>query len=175
LSDGLEINSPILNDNDKTWKELKKVCSIVKENAKIGEHSGGHIHVGAQILENDYKSLLNFAKLWSVYENILFRFFYGEFLTPRPSLPKYASPNAQRLYHYYCENKNYNDGDILLDYLPNDKFYSINFEHVKSLEKYINKNTFEFRCPNGTLEPVIAISLKVKLLKTNGTEPEDVV
>lgn len=39
LDDGAEINSPILKDTEKSWKDLQKVCEIVEENACIGENS----------------------------------------------------------------------------------------------------------------------------------------
>lgn len=45
LKYGNEINSPILRDKKKSWKELKVICSILEKNALIGNNSGGHIHV----------------------------------------------------------------------------------------------------------------------------------
>ena len=56
---GGEINSPILRNNEKSWKELKTVCEILdKKNAQITEKCGGHIHIGADYLTgtDSYKS-----------------------------------------------------------------------------------------------------------------------
>lgn len=92
LDDGAEINSPILRDNISIWNDLKKVCMIVKENATIGKNSGGHVHIGTQVLGDKTSSWLNFIKLWSVYENIIYRFIYGDYLCARPSMNRYASP-----------------------------------------------------------------------------------
>lgn len=57
---GGEIKSPILIDEEKDWKKLEQVCSMLKENkAYVNGDCGGHIHVGSQILENK-ENLKNF-------------------------------------------------------------------------------------------------------------------
>lgn len=92
LNNGAEINSPKLSDNKATWINLDKVCSIVDPLASIDKRSGGHIHIGTQTLGDNKESWLNFIKIWSVYENIIFRFAYGDFLTARSSMLRYAEP-----------------------------------------------------------------------------------
>ena len=92
LDSGTEVVSPILHDNKEVWKELEQVCNTIDKNAIIGENSGGHLHVGAQILNNDVYSLLDLKDLWLTYENIIYRFAYGEYLNPRKSIQKYAKP-----------------------------------------------------------------------------------
>ena len=101
LHDGAEINSPILRDNETTWRDLDKVCSIVEPLASIDKNSGGHIHIGTQTLGNNKDSWLNFIKMWSVYENIIYRFVYGDFLTARPSMFEYAEPMARDFWKDY--------------------------------------------------------------------------
>ena len=68
LDKGAEIKSPILTDTKENWNQLETVCSILKPIARINNNSGGHIHVGAQILGNNTNSYKNFLKLWSTYE-----------------------------------------------------------------------------------------------------------
>ena len=74
LDHGAEINSPILRDEKEIWIDLRNVCDIVKEHAIIGKNSGGHIHIGTQVLGANKEHWLNFIKLWSIYENNIFRF-----------------------------------------------------------------------------------------------------
>lgn len=50
LDCGAEINSPILRDKEENWISLRNVCDIVKEHAIIGKNSGGHIHIGTQVV-----------------------------------------------------------------------------------------------------------------------------
>lgn len=170
LIKGAEIVSPILKDNEQTWKDTKKVCSIIESYASIDRNSGGHIHVGTQVLGDKKESWLNFIKLWSVYENIIYRFCYGEFLTARPSTPEYAEPVSQLFWGTYVrfEGKNASITDIL--YRLHERYQAVNFGNVSigQLSDFMKDNTIEFRCPNGTLNPVVwqnNVNLFVNLLK----------
>ena len=90
LSNGAEINSPVLEDNSKTWIDLS--CVIVNRYAYVMDNTSGHIHIGTQILGNNAKYWRNFALLWATYENVIFRFLYGEFVSPRSRIDEYAKP-----------------------------------------------------------------------------------
>ena len=170
LIDGAEINSPILMDTKQTWEELDEVCSIVNPLAKIDVNSGGHIHIGTHILGIEKNSWINFLKLWSVYENIIFRFSYGEYLTSRPEIMQYASVMKRDFWkkqkEFNSENKNINK---LIQNIKGDKYNAVNFGNVDYINPnyFSEDNTIEFRCPNGTLEPVIwqnNVNFFVKLL-----------
>ena len=158
LNNGAEINSPILRDNETTWRDLDKVCSIVGPLASIGKKSGGHIHIGTQTLGNNKESWLNFIKMWSVYENIIFRFVYGDFLTARPSMLSYAKPMTKNFWQDYKKLKN--DGaslDAIISRISHCRYQAVNFNNVSkgNYNKLCNDNTIEFRCPNGSLNPAI--------------------
>lgn len=128
LEQGAEINSPILVDCKDSWQNLLDVCKILNKNSVIGEKAGGHIHVGTQTIGRNKDYWLNFIKLWSTYENIIFRFSYGEYLSYRPILDEYAKTVSKRILKVYKK------------LVGNEK---------------IEGNTIEFRCPNATLNPVI--------------------
>ena len=83
LYNGGEINSPVLRDSEKTWIDLSLVCDIISNNADVLDDSSAHIHIGTQILGNNSKYWENFMLLWSCYENIIFRFLYGEYTGAR--------------------------------------------------------------------------------------------
>lgn len=170
LKQGIEIESPILRNSEKTWSELKKVCDIARCNGKILKNCGGHVHIGAHVLGDAPTSWLNFFKLWSVYENIIFRFGYGEYLTARNNILEYAEICFKELFEDYLELSEENCLNIN-DVLEALSFYercnAVNFSNVNEPLKYSKDNTIEFRCPNGTLEPVIwqnYINLFVNLL-----------
>lgn len=158
LRNGAEIRSPVLKDTKITWLNLEKVCSIVAPYAKIGENTGGHIHIGSQILGENPESWFNLMKTWGTYENVIYRFLYGEFLIYRPSLTEYAIP----LYmDFQDEYKNAKENNLrlseLIHSLSFERNQAINFGNVDSfnLDDFLINNTIEFRCPNGTLDPVI--------------------
>ena len=157
LHNGAEINSPILIDNEKNWQDLDKVCQIVSKSAKIGKNSGGHIHIGTQTLGKNKQSWLNFIKTWSVYENIIFRFTYGEFLTSRSSILEYAEPVSKSFWKAY-KNLNFDgvNSKKIISLLSHEKYQAVNLENVSyNCNKIAWRNTIEFRSPNGTLNPVI--------------------
>ena len=180
LTKGAEINSPILRDVKESWLELDKVCSIVKPLAKIDINSGGHIHVGTHILGDKKESWINFLKLWSVYENIIFRFSYGEYLTSRPEMMTYAEIMKKDFWkkHKEFSKESYNMNDIISK-IKGDKHNAVNFRNINlvNLDCFVEDNTIEFRCPNGTLDSVIwqnNVNFFVKmLLYSNSTSFND--
>lgn len=158
LKKGAEINSPILTDNKKTWENLDVVCSILKPLSSIKKKAGGHIHIGTQILGSSVDSWINFLKLWSVYENIIFRFSYGDFLTFRPNIMKFAKPVSKNFWMDFHKLKSFNetlDSYILRNKC--EKYQAVDFCNVSSnnYDKFSTGNTIEFRCPNGSLNSVI--------------------
>ncbi len=170
LQNGVEINSPILKDKLDSWNQLKQVCQIVSDHAVIGKSSGGHIHVGTQVLGNKTESWMNFIKLWSVYENIIYRFVYGDYLSARPSMKRYAEPMTKDFWKDYqsmLENGSLTLNEILRK-ISHQRYQAVNFNNVSNFEHFKSDNTIEFRCPNGTLEPVIwqnNVNLFVHLLQ----------
>lgn len=158
LNKGAEISSPILRDNETTWRNLNKVCSIVDPLASIDKKSGGHIHVGIQALGNNRESWLNFIKMWSVYENIIFRFVYGDFLTARPCMLEYAEPMTKDFWQDYETLKNEGASlDAIISRISHKRYQAVNFENVSNYNcnNFSSKNTIEFRCPNGSLNSAI--------------------
>lgn len=169
LTKGAEINSPILYDKTQSWEELNIVCAALKGISKIGSAAGGHIHVGVQALGNNKESWKNFIKMWAIYENVIYRFCYGEFLTGRSSLSEYASPVSNSFFECIveCEN-NTTTFEEMLQTVKSERYVGVNLQNAIYNSGFIKKNTIEFRCPNGSLEPVIwqnNINFFVKFLK----------
>lgn len=178
LSNGGEINSPILHDNVKTWSDLSTVCNIVNNNAHVLDNTSAHIHVGMHILGNNPKYWRNFALLWMTYENVIMRFLYGEFLSPRTSLDEFAKPISKLLIDDFSrieDRTKYYNANYILNVLNSgdDRRKAVNFKNcadTKLLDynKVADKNTIEFRSPNGTFNPIIwqnNINLLIKLLE----------
>lgn len=155
LTHGGELDSPIFTDTEKTWIELDNLCKMLEEYATISVNSGGHIHIGAHILEGKEEYWLNFLKLWEVYENIIYRFCYGEFKTGRPSISSYAEPLRNNLLIDYPElvvdKANLKS---ILSTVSYKRDQGINFYKVRK-STYSSDNTIEFRCPNGSLNATI--------------------
>lgn len=155
LTCGFEVRTDILIDNKRNWQDIKEVCKIVNKDAFISSKCGGHIHIGAQTIGSNLNTWLNFLKIWSTYENIIFRFTSGEFLATRPNAILYATPLSNTFWEIY--NKALQEGLSVNEIIKTlgKKRNAINFLNVNNLESFDHYNTIEFRCPNATLNPVI--------------------
>jgi len=157
-----EIKSPILKDNNITWANLELTLNILnKNNAIITDNCGGHVNIGAHILEGNPKYYRNLLLLWILYEKEIYKFSSGEYEKIRNT--KYSvidrvAPLLHQHLNYILED--WNKEPILYNYL----FYSNSFitdkAHDVSLFKvsdgnYKEDNVIEFRLPNGTLKEEI--------------------
>lgn len=170
---GREIASDILIDRRKTWLNIKNVCNFVSKWGVIGDKCGGHVHVGAHLLGNNPLYWYRFLKLCSVYENVIYRFGYGEYLTHRPIIQYKAKPVALLYASRLSIMESKLNGSLFefltsvdIKHIGTDslKDYGISFWHMicdDNYELYDDYNKFnehctlEYRCPNGTLDYVI--------------------
>lgn len=158
LCSGGEITSPIMIDSPEYWKQLKLVCDYLsRKRAIMSNNAGGHIHIGARILDDDVDIWKIFIKLYICYENVLFRFLYGDKVNGRKDLLKYASPVADIL---YGELDSINHACSMIDLVDIFHIYNrylalnlVNVQYNNLYESY--KNTIEFRNPNATSEATI--------------------
>lgn len=182
---GREVSSDILTDIPDSWADIKKVCEFMSQYGVIGSKCGSHVHVGAQILGENPIYWYRFLELCSVYENILYRFGYGEYLSHRPGIATKAMPGA--LFYdsktpIIYDKLSGNLYDLLMILASNPKvsdslkYYGVSFWHMlcdNNFDRYEDFNTcnkyctVEYRAPNGTLDPVIwqnNINFFIKLL-----------
>ena len=76
LIKGGEVNSPIMFDTIQCWEDLKRVCHYLKLNHVDTLHnSGGHVHVGAHVLGDDYRAWIIFLKMYIVLNMFYIAFF----------------------------------------------------------------------------------------------------
>ena len=180
---GGEITSPILQDEIDNWKELQQICKYLRrKQAIMHRNAGGHIHVGAHILGGNFKKCRKFIKLYTVYESVLFRFFYGDNISGRKKMQKYARPIADELFSNIKVINNATDIIDIKFSLPTDKYQAINFKNVDFGRYSYSKenNTIEFRVPNATnneivLQNNINTATKLMLSPTNREIDEELL
>ncbi len=148
---GGEVVSPVLTDRKKTWKDIRSLCKFLRDE-KAGLDVGGHIHIGMQIFDNDIDMFKKFLYLYTSYEEIIYRFANGEFINARQSQLNFAGPFAIELSHLYDYIKESDLNNLSLYLKKFERFNGLNFRNIKwdnfSVES--EKNTIEFRMPNGT-------------------------
>lgn len=160
VQNGGEIRSPILCDEAKSWEELRKICYFLKsENANTCENAGGHVHIGAHILGKDHNAWRRFLKIYAMYENVLFRFMYGDKISARERINSYAFPIADKILWDLYEINEANSYNQIFEYFPDERYSAVNFCNVSASQdkvlKCLDKNTLEFRAPNATTEEVV--------------------
>ena len=159
LTSGGEISSPVMIDDIRYWQELKKVCDhLSRRKADTLHNAGGHIHIGTCVLGDDIEAWRSFLKLYTAYENIIFRFVYGDKISGRKKLFQYAHPISESIYRAM---PNIDIATSLSDIywaLPtNDRYVALNFRNVDFYNpgNRYKKNTLEFRSPNATTNAVV--------------------
>lgn len=149
-----EMVSLVFHDDCKSWKKIKKMCEYLQQNkAFINDLCGGHIHIGSQALLKNV-DLNRFIKLWGIFEDIIYYFSYGEQFTNREVIDKYAAPMAFKIDQFLLENHKLTIKNIH-QYFGEYKENAVEFTRMYQLKKEKKDNTIEFRCPNGTLNPII--------------------
>lgn len=156
---GGEIISPIMIDNNDTWNNLKIVCDFFNKNHAITKiNAGGHVHIGAKILDNNIEAWKIFLKLYMCYEHILFRFGYGDKINGSKNINIYSKKCAEKLYDnlkYINQSKNLEDLHYLLDDKDN-KYNALNFNNIKFNEYFNSRiHTIEFRFPSISSNEII--------------------
>lgn len=156
LLEGLEIKSPILINRKVDWKNVRTVCHLLNKYAIVNDATGSHIHIGVQALGSKNDVWYNFLLTYATYEDIIFRFGYGEFLNKRKCLVQYAGPIYSDVRKYLLLLKEQCIQELLeTGEITKAKNNSINFGNIDDLNKFSFNNTIEFRMFNGTLNPVI--------------------
>ena len=152
---GGELVSPILYDKEETWLDLDKICkTLLMLKATAEEKAAGHIHFGSQIIGNDYKHWVNLIKLWTFYENIIYRFSFGEQTKGRDLLKTYAYPESRNFKFLLDFLNKYNNTELLITKLRKRRKVGISFAYVSS-GKFAKYNTLEVRCPNMSFNSAI--------------------
>lgn len=157
LVSGGEINSPIMNDEIKYWNELKEICNfLTKKGADTSHNAAGHIHIGAKVFGGDYEAWRVFLKLYIVYEHVLFRFLYGDKISARKKIMKYAPPLADDAIRIIGHLKIADCIEDIRCCISTKKYSALNFAHV-SFSPFCAEvdNTIEFRSPNATVNEII--------------------
>jgi len=150
LFNGQEIVSYILKDEIRTWDTLEYVFIKLGDCSEITPLCGGHIHFGSQIFGNNKDAYYNLYLLWQAYENIIFRFGYGEFISERDNIDKYAIP-----FLLTVQNTNPTDYFFELHSRMCLSYGKISENNLEEYKRCIVGNTIEVRSPNGSLNPII--------------------
>ena len=143
--DIVEIITPIMYNTVSDWSSFRDMISNLPS-AKIMSDTGGHIHFDHSIINDE--NILYFLKFWYVFEDIIYDFSSGEFDNIRPSHFMFA----QKLKDIVNFIDLIETGYIPLNNLDfYGKKYGLNLSNHFN-NKNINKDTYEIRVPNSSLD-----------------------
>lgn len=158
LKNGLEINTPIMYNQQKDWQALKEVLQeLQKEKVNSHGHAGTHFHLGTPILGNDVASWQNFLLMYAYYEDILVHFFYGERTKERITFKRFSQPLAPLLSASVDKIVSLSRVENIMAFFPHTHESAISLNNVvfQRLNKNEEYNTIEFRAPNGTINETV--------------------
>lgn len=161
---GGELSSKIMHDVPYDWKELKKICKMLRElHAQITSTCSNHVTVDISTTKNKREFYETLAQILAIYEPEIYAFYMGDYGEERETLDGYARLIRPRLLTGKKEREFF-QGIIDEEHrrLPNI-FTDLDAVHIRPSESQI-----EFRYPNGTLkEKTIQnnINFTVKLIQ----------
>ena len=154
-----EVKSPPLYDSPVAWEQYRDVCQKIKESGgTIDSNCGGHIHFGASVLKNSPQKWLTLFKVWSTFEDVIFRLSGGEAGQIRGM--SCAEPVSLYLNEFINGECEINSEDDIVKVAEAYGKYSNSGAHDQSLnlenvaDRNEGKYTIEMRCFNGTLNPI---------------------
>lgn len=156
LKNGVEIVSPILHAKDE--KKIYTIANIMKEfGLETTERCGGHIHIGAHVLDSKESVDILYYDLWCNLESVIYKISNPKGSVPREGVEGYAIPMSgltkealeRGELDISSENKEETINQLIEFQTRNRGRYSgINFYNFGR-----GINTVEFRVSNGTQEP----------------------
>jgi len=174
LKNGVEFVSPVLRFCREDLQALKFICDLLEDNYfYIDDSCGGHIHLGFDYFKtiDEFNVFLN---LYGNVEDILYLISNRTGSRIRGRVLRYANklkpilekiPNLTINFDKCCDLGAY---ATLIKKQIKERYYGLNLKNINSS----NKNTIEFRMPNGEinfLEIVLNIRLFVKMLERSKT------
>jgi len=166
-----EVISPVLRDTPETWRQIEKICEVIKRHGgRIDDDCGGHVHVGIDAVNHSKHRWRRLKRIIGNFEDMLYRLSRGDLTHLRSRASGYAVSIGAALRRLSDRRINIeeNEGDEgirrvaqVLD-VRNSRYTSVNFANLRSCGNPDSPKTVEFRCFNGSLTPsVIQTHVKV--------------
>ncbi len=181
---GAEIISSILTDTPDVWTDFFLLEKILKkENVEVSDRCAFHVHFNADYYEKGNNTWTDFLEYYMLYEPLIYYFSFNKKYKGRDSIKEYARPlnfedkKFLALINFYRKhNVNLLDGvelyEEMIDYsiregrlpfMSISKYHGLNIgnclyrKEVASkdeIERKEAKPTIEFRCADGTYDPL---------------------
>lgn len=139
---GVEIVSPVLTNDIVVWKQLRKLSETLKFLSPTFDQSSFQVNLDAFNLSEE--EIIDFLKLYSVYEKVIYGFSKGFDQHLRKDM-SYAEPISYEFYQQYHKKPRFRCYHEFI----NNKRFSISLK-TKTRSIHDKIQVIEFRTPNGT-------------------------
>ena len=183
---GFEIQTPILGDDEESWKRLKDACAFLNLLGMRGNHTcGGHIHIGSEVLGYDKQAWINFRDICREAQPLLYIICNRRGELPREGVNYFAKPvkwsnNVSNISDVTINNL-IDLREFIASYVVNygvysigSKYQAINFKHLT----FLDTNTIERRDGNATTkyeilrENILLFARIMQIAKKRATFPD---
>ncbi len=144
MDGGIELVSPVLSNEIGTFHQLRKIAKTLEFLQPTFEHASFQVNLDAYTFKKE--DFVNLLKMFSVYEDIIYRFSMGEDEHLRKNAFEYIKPIRYLLYNEYLK---ISKTEINYEEIINNKFFALSLK-TKTKEKKDPIKVVEFRTPNGT-------------------------
>lgn len=135
LNSGGEVVSPVLYDNEESWRQIDEVCRILKAHgARVNTRTGAHVHIGSSGFNVEARRGVHIA--YASHQDVMYR----------------LATNEERGRHrpgHFSSPFNSNHAEDI--YTLNDSNDNVGGGRYRPLNQY-NRHTIEFRDFDGTLD-----------------------
>lgn len=148
--DGLEVSTPPMFNTKESFLELKNKSEFLKKCKPSFEFSSLQVSLDSNLSNEQLVYLL---KLFSTFEDVIYKYSQGFSHTLRYNALKYASSIKERMNDFLSSHTM--DDTIVYSFIAS-KDYGISFKNNGSFNNMESEiNLIEFRTPNGTVDPIL--------------------
>lgn len=150
---GGELSSKIFTDTSDDWRELKRVCLMLRDSgAIITPNCSIHVNADIKDLMNKPLFLETLVKLFFVYENDINLYFMGDSFGVRNTKNRYAANFGPKIIDHIDDKRLFEGDDIATTLFLSTM--SLNKHCGLNLGKLYKDGLLEVRYGNGTLNEV---------------------
>lgn len=138
---GGEVVSPVLYDNEESWRQIETACRLIRENGgEATTRGGGHVHIGLPNRMND-ESIRNTVAVTVAHQDVIRR----------------LSTDPNRGTHRTTDDNDYTmpfrENHVSRVYEPSNGYRNLQFSLGRSqMMNFGNDETIEFRDPDGSID-----------------------
>lgn len=165
-----ELISPIFEDKNSCWKQIEKVCNVLKEQlqATVDDKTAIHVHIQRKPLLSNGNYYISLMNLYRYLEPFTYAFSAGEYSEVSSlRVKEYATTLDFADKNFWAKGICQDEAKYIIkhdDYNLIDSYYAKRVVGLNFSTAGTNCKTVEFRTFNGTLNPIMIQSYLIYVI-----------